>query len=330
MDTSVVRERLQGALGARYRVEREIGGGGMSHVFVAEDVESHGRIVVKVLSPELAGTVDGDRFRREIQILTMLHNPGIVPVLGTGPVGPMLYYMMPLIEGDTLRMVLHRERQLPLETALRYATNIADALAFAHEHNVVHRDIKPDNILIQGDRAVVTDFGISRAIERSADIESLTATGFTLGTPRYMSPEQAAAAKHIDGRSDIYSLACVLFEMLAGEAPFPGTNARLIIAQHLRSAPPSVRASRADVPRYIDAALLRALAKDPADRYETIHAFAEAIRPDATRAAGDETGPPRWAAAARAGGWRHQQPVIYGALAAVVVAVVIAVARCAP
>ena len=289
MQTSELRDRLQSALGATCRIERELGGGGMSHVFVANDDAQQRRVVVKVLSPELAGTVDGDRFRREIHILTTLHHPGIVPVLGSGPAAPVVYYTMPMIEGDSLRTVLHRERHLPLEKAVRYATEIANALAYAHKHNIVHRDIKPDNILIDGDSAVVLDFGISKAIERSGDIESLTATGFTIGTPTYMSPEQGAAEKHIDGRSDIYSLACVLYEMLVGEPPFPGTNRRLLIARHQHSPPPSARSSRPELPVNLDQALLKALAKNPADRYDTAAAFADAIRSGAPPAAAERT-----------------------------------------
>ena len=324
MPTTGLKERLQNALGASCRIEDELGGGGMSHIFVAADDAQGGRVVVKVLAPELAGTVDGDRFRREIHNLTELHHPGIVPVLGSGPAGPLLYYTMPMIEGDSLRAVLHRERQLPVETAVRYATEIADALAYAHEHNIVHRDIKPDNILIHGESAVVLDFGISRAIESSADIESLTATGFTIGTPKYMSPEQAAAQKHIDGRSDIYSLACVLYEMLVGEPPFPGTNPRLLIARHLHSPPPSPRSSRPDLPHNLDAALLTALAKNPADRYVTARAFADAIRCDAPVAAPDR-------AVVGAPDERHSRArvIAYSALGAVLLTGAIVVARCA-
>ena len=324
MPTTDLRDRLQSALGDTCRIERELGGGGMSHIFVAADKAQGRRVVVKVLSPELAGTVDGDRFRREIHILAQMHHPGIVPVLGSGPAGPLLYYTMPMIEGDTLRGVLHRERQLSVDKAVRYATEIADALAYAHEHNIVHRDIKPDNILIDGESAVVMDFGISRAIERSADMESLTATGFTIGTPKYMSPEQAAAQKHIDGRSDIYSLACVLYEMLVGEPPFPGTNPRLLIARHLHSPPPSARSSRADVPVRLDEALLTALAKNPADRYDTARAFAEAICHDSPQTA---TGPAT-PAAVEEGGSRLKR-IVYAALGAVLLIGAIVVARCA-
>ena len=324
MPTADLRDRLQNALGESCRIERELGGGGMSHIFVAADEAQGRRVVVKVLSPELAGTVDSDRFRREIHILAQMHHPGIVPVLGSGPPGPLLYYTMPMIEGDSLRTVLHRERQLSIERAVRYATEIADALAYAHEHNIVHRDIKPDNILIDGESAVVMDFGISRAIERSADMESLTATGFTIGTPKYMSPEQAAAQKHIDGRSDIYSLACVLYEMLVGEPPFPGTNPRLLIARHLHSPPPSARSSRADLPASLDAALLTALAKNPADRYDTVHAFAKAIRYDATLPVTDRAVPD--ALDARSSRLKR---IVYATLGAVVLIGAIVVARCA-
>jgi len=327
MQTSDLRDRLQSALGATCRIERELGGGGMSHVFVANDEAQQRRVVVKVLSPELAGTVDGDRFRREIHILTTLHHPGIVPVLGSGPAAPVVYYTMPMIEGDSLRTVLHRERHLPVEKAVRYATEIANALAYAHEHNIVHRDIKPDNILIDGDSAVVLDFGISKAIERSGDIESLTATGFTIGTPTYMSPEQGAAQKHIDGRSDIYSLACVLYEMLVGEPPFPGTNRRLLIARHQHSPPPSARSSRPDIPVSIDQALLKALAKNPADRYDTAGAFAEAIRSDAPSAAADRP------ASARVEGGNsmkaNMKTTAFTVLGAVLVTAAVVVARCA-
>ena len=292
MDTSALRGELERALGTSYRVERELDGGGMSHVFVASAEGATGKVVVKVLSPELAGTVDGERFRREIHILTQLHHPSIVPVLGSGPSGPLLYYMMPMLAGDALRTVMHRERRLALASALGFTRDIASALTYAHGHNIVHRDIKPENVIIENGHAVLMDFGISRAIERSADLESLTETGFTLGTPRYMSPEQAAAQKHIDGRSDIYSLACVLYEMLVGEPPFPGTNTRLLIARHLRSAPPSPRAARPDLPLGVERALLKALSKSPADRYDTAEAFAAALEgtgPDA----GGGGAPPR-------------------------------------
>jgi serine/threonine protein kinase len=328
MRISDLRDRLQGALGATCRIERELGGGGMSHVFVANDEAQQRHVVVKVLSPELAGTVDGDRFRREIHILTTLHHPGIVPILGSGPAAPVVYYTMPMIEGDSLRTVLHRERHLPVEKAVRYATEIANALAYAHEHNIVHRDIKPENILIDGDSAVVLDFGISKAIERSGDIESLTATGFTIGTPTYMSPEQGAAQKHIDGRSDIYSLACVLHEMLVGEPPFPGTNRRLVMARHQHSPPPSARSSRPEIPVNIDQALLKALAKNPADRYDTAGAFAEAIRCDALTAAAD-----RQARDARVEGGNsmkaNMKATAFTVLGAVLVTAAVVVARCA-
>jgi len=247
---SDLRELLQTSLGTGYRLSRELGGGGMSKVFVADDPAIGRRVVVKVLSPDLAAGVNVDRFKREIQLAVSLHHPRIVPVLSAGQSGDaVLYYTMPYIEGETLRALIDRERQLPLERALAITRDVAEALHHAHGCNIVHRDIKPENILIERGtgRAVVTDFGIARAIERSADDNSVTSTGFTLGTPTYMSPEQAGAEKDLDGRSDIYSLGCVLYEMLAGGPPFAGPSVRSIIARHMTEPAPDIGLARAEL-----------------------------------------------------------------------------------
>ena len=277
---SDLRELLQSSLGTGYRLSRELGGGGMSKVFVADDPAIGRRVVVKVLSPDLAAGVNVDRFKREIQLAGSLHHPRIVPVLGAGQSGDdVLYYTMPFIEGETLRALVDRERQLPLERALAIARGVADALHHAHGRNIVHRDIKPDNILIEREtgRPVVADFGIARAIERAADDSAVTSTGFTLGTPTYMSPEQAGAERDVDGRSDIYSLGCVLYEMLAGTPPFVGPNARSIIARHMTEPPPDVGIVRPDLPAGARVLLKRMLAKSRNARPATAAALIDAI-----------------------------------------------------
>jgi len=283
---SDLRELLQSSLGAGYRLSRELGGGGMAKVYVADDPALRRRVVVKLLAPDLAAGVNVDRFRREIQVAISLHHPRIVPVLSAGQSGDeLLYYTMPYIEGETLRALVDRERQLPLERALAITRDVADALHYAHGRNIIHRDIKPDNILIEREtgRPVVTDFGIARAIERAADDNAVTSTGFTLGTPTYMSPEQAGAERDVDGRSDIYSLGCVLYEMLAGAPPCTGPNARSIIARHMTEPPPDVGVVRPDLPAGACILLKRMLAKsrdarpataaaliDDIDRYPTL------------------------------------------------------------
>ena len=277
---SDLRELLQHSLGTGYRLSRELGGGGMSKVFVADDPAVGRRVVVKVLSPDLAAGVNVGRFKREIQLAASLHHPRIVPVLGAGQSGDdVLYYTMPFIEGETLRALVDRERQLPLERALAIARDVADALHHAHGSNIVHRDIKPDNILIEREtgRPVVTDFGIARAIERAADDSAVTSTGFTLGTPTYMSPEQAGAERDVDGRSDIYSLGCVLYEMLAGTPPFVGPNARSIIARHMTEPPPDVGIVRPDLPPGARVLLKRMLAKSRNARPATAAALIDGI-----------------------------------------------------
>ena len=277
---SDLRELLQHSLGTGYRLSRELGGGGMSKVFVADDPAIGRRVVVKVLSPDLAAGVNVDRFKREIQLAVSLHHPRIVPVLGAGQSGDdVLYYTMPFIEGETLRALVDRERQLPLERALAIARDVADALHHAHGRNIVHRDIKPDNILIEREtgRPVVADFGIARAIERAADESAVTSTGFTLGTPTYMSPEQAGAEKDVDGRSDIYSLGCVLYEMLAGTPPFVGPNARSIIARHMTEPPPDVGVVRPDLPAGVRVLVKRMLAKSRNARPATAAALIDGI-----------------------------------------------------
>ena len=274
------RDRLQSSLGAGYRLSRELGGGGMAKVYVADDPALGRRVVVKVLAPDLAAGVDIDRFKREIQVAGSLHHPRIVPVLSAGQSGDeLLYYTMPFIEGESLRALIDRERQLSLDQALAITRDVADALEYAHAQNIVHRDIKPDNILIEREsgRAVVTDFGIARAIERAADISTVTSTGFTLGTPTYMSPEQAGAEKEIDGRSDIYSLGCVLYEMLAGTPPFVAPTARALIARHMTEPPPSILVVRpelrADTQRLLEHMLAKTRAARLSDAAALVHAI---------------------------------------------------------
>src|SRR5256885_978459 len=268
-------QQLRAALADRYTFERELGRGGMAAVYLAQDLKPHRKVAIKVLEPEIAAALGPERFLREIEIAAGLNHPHILPLYDSGEAATSLYYVMPYLEGETLRDRLNRERQLPLEDALRIAREVADALSYAHDHDVVHRDIKPENILFQAAHAVVSDFGIARAITAAAG-GSLTATGIAIGTPGYMSPEQGAASARVDERSDIYSLGCVLYEMLAGEPPFTGPSAESIVRQHLTAAPPRVSAMRAAGPPALEEAVVRGLAKTPADPFATAAEFVEA------------------------------------------------------
>jgi TolB-like protein/tetratricopeptide (TPR) repeat protein len=275
--TAELKDQLANALGESYRVVRELTAGGMARVFVARDLTLGRDIVVKALSAELTASISIDRFRREILIAAQLRHPRIVPVISAGQSQDLFYYTMPLIEGASLRALLDAEGQLACDLAVRYAVDVAEALQYAHGQNIVHRDIKPDNILIDGEHALVTDFGIARAIEHASQLNSVTSTGITLGTPTYMSPEQAAADRELDGRSDIYSLGCVLYEMLAGEPPFTG-NARAVLARHIQERPPSLRIVRPDLPEHVADSVARALSKVPADRFASAADFAAALQ----------------------------------------------------
>jgi tetratricopeptide (TPR) repeat protein len=244
-------------------------------------------VAIKVLLPELAAVLGPERFLQEIEIAANLQHPHILPLYDSGSVEnppAFLYYVMPYVEGESLRDRLEREKQLSVDDALQISREVADALSYAHSRGVIHRDIKPENILIQSGHAVVADFGIARAIDRAGG-ESLTATGLALGTPAYMSPEQAAGSKDLDGRSDLYSLACVLYEMLAGEAPFTGPTVESLVHQHLTVEPPNITALRPAVPAQVAATLQRSLAKTPADRFNPVALFAEALAPTAATAA---------------------------------------------
>ncbi|MBC7790195.1 MAG: protein kinase [Anaerolineae bacterium] len=268
--------RLFAARGDRYRIERELGTGGMAVVYLAEDLKHRRQVALKVLRPELAAALGPERFLREIEIAAGLHHPHILPLYDSGDADGMLYYVMPFVEGESLRARLEREKQLPLDDAVRVAREVADALAYAHSRGVVHRDIKPENILLQAGHAIVADFGIARAVSAASE-ERLTQTGMSLGTPAYMSPEQAAGEREIDGRSDLYSLGCVLYEMLAGQPPFSGPTLESVIHQHLVAEPRPIRQIRPSVRAEVAAALARALAKTPADRFNPIGQFAQAL-----------------------------------------------------
>jgi serine/threonine-protein kinase len=279
---------LAQALADRYRLERPLGQGGMATVYLALDVKHGRQVALKVLRPELARTVGSARFLAEIRTTASLAHPHILPLYdsgvatlapGTGSSGATeyLYYVMPLVEGETLRERLTREKRLPLDEALRLAAQAADALAYAHGRGIVHRDVKPENILLQAGHALVADFGIARAID-AAGGPRLTTIGLAIGTPLYMSPEQAAGDQDLDGRSDIYSLGCVLFEMITGEPPFAGSNLRSILARVLTESPPPLGPRDGQVPATVEQAVRRALARDPAERFATAAEFANALR----------------------------------------------------
>ena len=256
----------------------------MGEVYLANDVRHQRKVALKLLRPEVAQSLGSERFLREIEIASRLRHPHILPVYDSGDVDGALFFVMPLVEGESLRARLNREKQLPFDHALRITHEVGDALSYAHAHGVVHRDIKPENILLEAGHAVVADFGIARA-SSAAGTERLTGTGISLGTPMYMSPEQAAGDRNTDGRSDLYSLACVLFEMLAGEPPFTGPTPQSIIHQHWVSEPRSITPLRPAVPPGVAAAVARALAKTPADRFDTVGHFIEALRSPQTRPA---------------------------------------------
>ena len=270
----------------RYGLQRELGRGGMATVFLAEDLKHHRQVAIKVLHPEIAEAIGVDRFLREIEIAARLQHPHILPLYDSGKAGPYLFYVMPYVEGESLRDLLNREKQLSQEDTIRITTEVASALGYAHVHGIVHRDIKPENIMLSGGTAVVADFGIARAAAGAESAKSLTKTGTVIGTPAYMSPEQSAGVAEIDGRSDQYSLACVVYEMLVGEPPFTGPTAQAILARHSLDhvSPPSI--VRETIPETMEAAILRALAKTPADRFPTVMMFAEALaRPSTVTAA---------------------------------------------
>ena len=271
-------ERLKAALKDRYDVERELGQGGMATVFLARDVKHERKVAIKVLHEDLAMALGADRFRREIQIATSLSHPHILQLFDSGEADGSLFYVMPFIEGESLRDRLNREKILPIEDALRITQEVASALDFAHRKNVVHRDIKPENILLQEGHAVVADFGIARALNTMSNTAALTQTGVSLGTPTYMSPEQSFAEKDIDGRSDEYSLACVLYEMLTGQPPFTGPNAQAIMARHSMAAVPSMQIVRNTIPDEVEDLVQRALSKSPADRFPTLGDFAQELK----------------------------------------------------
>jgi serine/threonine-protein kinase len=271
-------DQLAAALGDRYRVERELGHGGMAVVFLAEDLKHRRPVAIKVLKPELSAAVGSERFLREIEIAATLQHPHILPLFDSGqvPAGPFLYYVMPFVEGESLRQLLAREQQLPIATALQITREVGSALQYAHEHGVIHRDIKPENIMMSGGVAVVADFGIARALH-AAGPEQLTMSGIAIGTPQYMSPEQAGGSTVVDGRSDQYSLACALYEMLIGQPPFTGPTTQAVIARHLAEPVPSLRVVRQTVPKAMETAILRAMAKLPADRFASIQQFLNAL-----------------------------------------------------
>uniref|UniRef100_UPI0037C06C95 serine/threonine-protein kinase n=1 Tax=Gemmatimonas sp. TaxID=1962908 RepID=UPI0037C06C95 len=280
-DATAALARLTAALADRYRVTRELGAGGMATVYLAHDLKHERDVAIKVLHPDLGAALGAERFLAEIKTTAKLQHPHILPLLDSGAADGLLYYVMPLVTGETLRARLVRETQLPLEDALQLAREVADALAYAHAQGVIHRDIKPENILLQGgagsQHALVADFGIALAVQ-SAGGARMTQTGLSLGTPQYMSPEQAMGERAIDARSDVYALGAVLYEMLTGEPPFSGATVQSIVAKVLTERPVAPSTLRDTVPPAVDQAVLRALAKLPADRFPSATAVAEALR----------------------------------------------------
>jgi serine/threonine-protein kinase len=268
--------RLQGALADRYRIEHEIGAGGMATVYLAYDLRHDRKVALKLMRPELSAVIGAERFLAEIKLTANLQHPHILPLFDSGEADGCLYYVMPMVEGESLRERLNREKQLPVAEAVRIADEVASALDYAHRHGVVHRDIKPENILLHDGRALVADFGIALAASKASGAR-MTETGMSLGTPHYMSPEQAMGEREITARSDVYALGAMLYEMLTGDPPFTGSTAQAVVARVLTEAPRPIVAQRHTIPPHVEAAVLTALEKLPADRFANAAEFAEAL-----------------------------------------------------
>ncbi len=279
-------DRLQAALASSYRIERELGGGGMSRVFLATEVALDRKVVIKVLPPEMAAGVNVERFRREIQLAASLQHPHIVPLHAAGSGTDLLYFTMPFIEGESLRARVARDGELPVNVAVRILRDVADGLAYAHSRGVIHRDIKPDNVLLSRQHAQVTDFGVARALESSTGESSLTSLGVALGTPAYMAPEQAAAEPHVDHRADIYAFGCLAYEVLTGRPPFAGMSAQQVLAAHVTQRPEPVAMRRSACPPALAALVTRCLEKKPADRPQSATEVHEQLELIATPSGG--------------------------------------------
>src|SRR5262245_56823493 len=275
-------DRLATALADRYRIERELGQGGMATVYLAEDLKHRRKVAIKVLRPELAAVIGAERFLREIQTIATLHHPHILGLIESGEVQGTAYYVMPFVEGESLRERLTREKQLPVADAIHIATEVASALDYAHRHGVIHRDIKPENVMLRDGSALVADFGIALAVS-SAGGSRMTETGMSLGTPHYMSPEQAMGERAITPRSDVYALGAMTYEMLVGDPPFTGSTAQAIVAKVMTDKPVSLQHQRERVPDAVEDAVLTALEKLPADRFATAAEFAAALQGKGTR-----------------------------------------------
>ena len=313
-EVSAVRRALSG----RYRVQRIIGEGGMATVYLAEDLKHQRQVAVKVMRPDLSATLGAERFEREVGIAARLTHPNILPMYDSGEAEGFLYYVMPFVEGESLRDRLQREGALPVDEALRLGREIAEALAYAHRRGIVHRDIKPANILLNEGHALVADFGIARALEESGERGDLTKTGLAIGTPQYMAPEQAAGERTMDGRADVYAVGAVLYEMLSGAAPFTGDTARIVLAKILTESPKLLSGLRPGVSSEVDAVVQQAMARDPAARTASADALAQAL--DAARTTGVRPTSPPPSAPAKANG--SPRAALKWAVAAGIVAVI--------
>jgi len=284
-------ERLQDTLAQRYRFENELGGGGMSRVFLAEEIQLGRKVVIKVLPPEMSADVNKERFQREIKLAASLQHPHIVPLLTAGSEHDLLYYVMPYIDGESLRGKLGREGEQPTDEAIRILSEVTDALAYAHESGVVHRDIKPDNVMLSRGHALVTDFGVAKAVSASSgdNQSSITSLGIALGTPAYMSPEQAAADPHVDHRADVYSLGALAYEMLTGQPPFTGKTPQQVLAAHVTQEPDPITMHRDTIPPAVADVIMRCLAKRAADRWQTARELRSQLQALATPQAGGIT-----------------------------------------
>src|SRR5512133_3027850 len=305
------RSRLAAALAERYRFERELGQGGMATVYLAQDLRHHRQVAIKLMRPELSAVIGSERFLSEIRTTANLQHPHILPLFDSGEVDGVLYYAMPFVEGETLRDRLTREKQLPVADAIRITSEVAAALDYAHRHGVIHRDIKPENILLHDGSALVADFGIALAASKAGGTR-ITETGMSVGTPHYMSPEQAMGEREITARSDIYALGAITYEMLIGEPPFSGPTAQAIVAKVLTEEPAPLIPRRRSIPPEVEDTVLTALEKLPADRFGSAQEFAAGLsgarpsRRTAARAA--HAAPPEPA-------WRRWLPLAIGAVA---------------